>query len=43
MWRRIWCYLRNHPYDWEPIMSEDEWRMNSLPPQRCSNCGCTKR
>jgi hypothetical protein len=41
--RRIWCYLRNHPYPWVLICEPEDWPFNSMPPSKCSNCGCTSR
>jgi len=43
MLKKLWCWLRNHPYEWIPICSEEDWHLNSLPPDKCSNCGCTSR
>lgn len=43
MIKRFWCYLRGHPYPWIPAYTTEEWPYNSIPPNKCSNCGCTSR
>lgn len=41
MLKRLWCYFRGHPYPWVYICEPDDWILNSMPPSKCSNCGCT--
>jgi hypothetical protein len=49
MFKKLWCYLRNHPYDWvmDPEDAADyvagNYRPNIAPSSHCSNCGCTSR
>ncbi|MET4210477.1 hypothetical protein ABIB95_005310 [Bradyrhizobium sp. LA2.1] len=41
--KRLWCWLRSHPYPWVYVCEPEDWILNSSPPSKCSNCGCTSR
>lgn len=43
MMKRIWCWMRGHPYPWVWIWEREDWIFNSMPPSKCSNCGCTSK
>jgi hypothetical protein len=49
MLRKLWCWLRNHPYPWVQNPEDVElylagdYRPNIAPPSHCSNCGWTSQ